>query len=260
MPGQAASVPRVSTHILADHSGESPAAFSQYAIVGKYAENGPPCFVQHVALLREGGPISAKPEVNVFHMGPPLVAGDQARVTKSGDRKCRADLIADLALDAEERESIGDWLNEVETEDRDHPGNIAEQYTVVPHVDWIIAPETGRRIRRRFSCSGFVIEAYRRANINLIDTDGQLPDVHEQILNAAYPALARLKSVRERFGLPGDGPWKVILPGYLFHSTARATSESPRPPAYVPQSAAEGSFPLPPLANTPAGVTPESRQ
>lgn len=259
MPGQAASAPIVATRTLKDLAGESPPC-SQYAIVGKHAESGPTCFVQHVALLREGGPVSAKAEVNVFHMGPPLVAGDQAQTTKPGDRKCRADLIADLVLDTEEREAIDDWLIEVEAEDRAHPRNFAEQYTVIPHVDWIIAPETGRRIRRRFSCSGFVIEAYRRADIELIDTDGQLPDVHEQVLHAAYPALTRLKSVRERVGLPGNGPWKVILPGYLFHSTARATSASPRPPAYPPQSAAEGSFPLPPFANTPPGVTPESPQ
>lgn len=259
MPGQAASAPIVATRTLTDHAGEFPTC-SQYAIVGKHAESGPLGFVQHVALLRGSGPVSAPEDVNVFHMGPPLVAGDQAQSTKPGDRKCRADLIADLVLDSEERAAIGDWLIEVETEDFDHPRNIAEQYTVIPHVDWIVAPETGRRIRRRFSCSGFVIEAYRRAGIDLIDTDGQLPDVHEQVLNAVYPALTRLQSVRERIGLPGKGPWKVILPGYLFHSTARATAESPRPPAYSPQSADEGSFPLPPVANAPGSVTPGSRQ
>jgi hypothetical protein len=258
MPGQAASAPVVATRMLREQSGETPAAFSQYAIVGKYADGGPPNFVQHVALLREGGPVVAKEEVNVLHMGPPLVAGDQARTTNPTERKCRTDLVADLVLDAEERESIADWLSHVESEDVNHPWNPVEQYIVVPHFKWETARETGRRIRRRFSCAGFVIEAYRHANIRLIDADGELPDVREDLLRAAYPNvdLSRHDRVRAKWGLGGSGPWKVILAGYLFHSTVRATPASPRPPAYLPQSAAEGSFPLPALASGASDVMP----
>jgi hypothetical protein len=32
---------------------------------------------------------------------------------------------------------------------------------------------------------------------------------------------------RERFGLPDDGPYRVILPGYLFHALANPLSFAP---------------------------------
>ena len=262
MPGHANEAPTVATRTVAEQSGEFPVACSQYGIIGKYAERGPTHFVQHIALLRASAPISLTDEVKVLHMGPPLVAGDAARTTRPGDRLCQADLIADLVVDAEEREAIADWLSQVESEDLDHPCNPVEQYVVVPHFKWETARETGRRIRRRFSCAGFVIEAYRHANIHLIDTNRELPEVREELLTAAYPDLdlSRHDWIREKWGLEGRGPWKVMLPGYVFHSTARATPESPRPPAYVPQSAAEGSFPLPTTSPGPAQVTPESPQ
>lgn len=256
MPGQGESAPSIATRRLAGQPEDAGVACAQYALVGKYAESGPPQFVQHVALLCGDGVISPREEVDVFHMGPPLVANTESQTAGSNGRRCRADIIGDLVLDAEEREAIDDWLSEVDTEDRNHPLKPFEQYTVIPHVDWEIAPETGRRIRRKFSCAGFVMEAYRRAQIHLLDTSGELPDVDAGLLDAAYPNLSRLERLppeyrerlgfkgREQFGLHGKGTWKIILAGYLFHSTSRATNETPRPPAYLPKSAEEGSFPI----------------
>lgn len=257
MPGEGESAPSIATRRLAGQAESARVACTQYALIGKYAETGPPQFVQHVALLCGDGVISAREEVDVFHMGPPLVANTESQTASSNGRRCRADIIGDLVLDAEEREAIDDWLSEVDTEDRNHPLKPFEQYTVIPHVVWKTAPETGRRIRRKFSCAGFVMEAYRRAQIDLLDNNGNIPDIDEEILHAAYSDLFRIERAaprvreklgfkgREQFGLHGGGPWKIILAGYLFHSTARATNETPRPAAHLPKSAEEGSFPIP---------------
>jgi len=132
--------------------------------------------------------------------------------------------------------------------------NLFQQYVVIPHVTWVRSPENGRRIRRRFSCAGFVIESYRRAGIILIDTEAELPEVDEELLLIAYPDLARLEGAKDRvkagygfkdredLGLEGKGPWRVLLAGYVFHSLKRASVAHPRPSPYVPQSSSEGFF------------------
>jgi len=228
--------------------------FREYSVVGEYAETGLRSFVRHVAILKNGQPLVGPARVEVYHMGPPIVAGDKSAAAVSFDqRSCRADVVADIALDAEEREAIEDWLAEVEKQDRSGV-EAFQQYVVMPHLEWVRSAETGRRIRQRFSCAGFVIECYGAAEIVLIDTKAELPEVDEELLAFAYPDLAKLERADERIrtrygfkgredlGLHGQGPWRVVLAGYLFHSLKRATADNPRPAPYVPQSASEGRF------------------
>ena len=42
-----------------------------------YAQGGPQDFVQHVGLLKEQGHFETPDDVEVYHMGPPIVAGQQ---------------------------------------------------------------------------------------------------------------------------------------------------------------------------------------
>lgn len=218
-----------------------------------YTDSDPEDFVRHVAILREDIDLQEPTEVGVYHMGPPLVAGEKSAAERFAKPTCRADIASDVALDTEEREAIDDWLAQVEKQNRDGVKPF-QQYVVHPHFKWVRSPETGRRIRCRFSCAGFVIECYRAADILLLDTDAELPEVDERTLRAAYPDLARLENreppIKDRFGfknredlgIAGNGPWRVILAGYLFHSLKRATADNKRPEAYVPKSATEGCF------------------
>jgi hypothetical protein len=243
----------VGTFVLRSAQPPPSKLFRQYSVVGSYADTGPTDFVRHVAVLKEGQHIGGPAEVEVYHMGPPIVAGEESAAAPRASRSCRADLLADIGLDAEEREAIRDWIAQVEKEDRTGVG-VFQQYVVVPHMKWVRAPETGRRMRRRFSCAGFVIECYRAADIGLVDTEGGLPEVDEQLLLVAYPDLARLESAdprakgrlgfkdREDLGLQGEGPWNVVLPGYLFHSLKRVTVDNPRPAPYIPGDSSESCF------------------
>jgi hypothetical protein len=229
--------------------------FGKYAIVGTYAPNGPSNFVRHVALLTSDSPIAAGTRAEVFHSGPPLVAGTESAERYPNARTTLPDLVADLDLTTSEYEAIENWLAGVETENRIESESALpfQQYTIIPHMNWHTAPETGRRIRRRFSCCGFVFEAYLAADIILLDQLA-MPEAAEDLLNAAYPDLLRVEESqplarklgfagRGDLGITTDGPWRVMLPGYLFHATARSTKENRRPAPYVPADASESCYP-----------------
>ena len=130
------------------------------------------------------------------------------------------------------------------------PENPYRRYIVKPHADWYRAPETGHRLYRRFSCAGFVLECYRHINVDLVCTDdSDLPDVDLATLVNAYPelereeVLARLGSTRNDLGIPGGGPWRIVLAGYVFHALDKVAVGSPRPSAYKVVDLAAAWFP-----------------
>lgn len=225
---------------------------SQYAIVGCYAEAGND-FVKHAALLRRNGEVNPTNPVDVFHMGPPIVTGDETGLRNSSSKQIHAHVIGDLLLDQSECEAVTDWLAGVEKEHRELRLKLFEQYKILPHVDRDVSEE-GRRGSRRFSCAGFVIEAYRAAEIELLEL-GQLPQAKELELQHAYSSLIEIEKRpvevqlklgfkgRKDLGLTDADGWPIALPGYLFHSTSRATDESPRPQPYRPKGVHEAYFP-----------------
>jgi len=80
---------------------------------------------------------------------------------------------------------------------------------------------------RRFSCAGFVLDAHRQVEINLLLVDEEalqaLPEVDEQMLVLAYPDANRRRL--HRLGVPGNGPWRIILAGYVFHALDRTSQQ-----------------------------------
>lgn len=191
------------------------------AIVGFYAGEGSQ-FVKHAALLREAANLRSASEVAVWHMGPPV------SLSTTGPQKCRCELIGQIELSNEEIEAIDDWIASVSTQYTGVSILPFQQYVIAPHMVWVKSEE-GRPLRQRFSCVGYVIEAYRSAEIDLVDVSA-VPDVERATVETVYEDLVRLagRSVPARrfgfvgfddLGVPGDGPWPVVLPGYLFHST-----------------------------------------
>ena len=88
----------------------------------------------------------------------------------------------------------------------------------------------------RFSCAGFVFEAYKRARITLLDLSA-LPLADMAVIAVGYPQQTHLINrglVRAGdLGLDGDGPWPVLLCGYLFHALNRDPGVV-REDAYIP--------------------------
>ncbi len=244
--------PRLRTCRLESAASKFKTVGSQYAIVGSYAKVGSN-FVQHAALLQSTTNVDSTNPIEVRHVGPPIVAGDHTASQKFAKKQIQAHVIGDLLLDQSECEAVTDWLVGVEKEHRLLSLKPFEQYKIMPHMDRDIS-EDGRRGPRRFSCAGFVIEAYLAAEIELLDL-AHLPQAKEPELQDAYPDLLRIEKWRDEkkseigfrgrkdLGLSDEEGWPVALPGYLFHSTARASDESPRLGPYRPAGVHEACFP-----------------
>ncbi len=197
-------------------------------------------FLQHTALsAHEYESVKAGDEIGVNHMGPPLERDGQCRVDVSGTAELNDDELNQIALfiDELEDERQAQVLRQRSDIDK-YP-----DYIVHPHTDY--SPDGSYR---RFSCTGYVVEAYAEAGIDLIDIDA-VPPVDLQMIYRAFPALERVEAnpplrkrsgIRSRhdLGLAGDGPWRVLLPGYVLHSLARDADAIRRDP-YSPTSGDE---------------------
>lgn len=219
------------------------------AVVGIYSSTNRP-FVVHAALLAKDQELKGECGLPFFHMGPPIAMGDAL--------DCH--LIGQIELTNEEIEAIDDWVASISTQHSDTTILPFQQYVVVPHMKWMYSEEN-RPLRQRFSCVGYVIEAYRSAGIDLIETE-RLPEVDKETLKVAYPDFGQMEQIAqnprgsaylannlgfqglEDLGIPGDGPWRVALAGYLFHAADRYRNKRVRPAAFVATRIEEASFPL----------------
>ena len=221
---------------------------SAYSIVGTYSKPADAQFARHVAILAEESPLESGKAATVWHMGPPLVSGEKSRETQGAKLQCPVHLAGNTPLDLDDKEGIEDWLEEVDKEPP--PNNPFKRFVVRPHWNWHTAPETGRPLYRRFSCAGFVLECYRSIGIDLVNTEERdLPNVDFDMLVEAYPEIAREKVfarqglTRDELGIPGEGPWRIVLAGYVFHALDAITDEDAKSRTYRPASVAEAHFP-----------------
>jgi len=221
----------------------------RFAVVGIYSATNRP-FVVHAALLAKDQDLKGECRLPFFHMGPPIATGE--------DLDCH--LIGQVELTNEEIEAIDDWVASISTQSSETTILPFQQYVVVPHMKWVYSEEN-RPLRQRFSCVGYVIEAYSSAGIDLIETE-RLPEVDKEILKVAYPDFVQMEQIAQKpkgaailaktrgfqgledLGVPGDGPWRVALAGYLFHATDRYRNNAVRPAAFVATRIEEACFPL----------------
>ncbi len=228
---------------------DTPQNCIKYSIVGHY---GTRPFVKHAAILKgDTAVLFGADDIFVWHIGPPLVAGPQttAAAAEKG-RKTSIHIVGFVNLDADDIEGIETWLSDVDKEDRPLKGSLTDvlaQYRVSPPIYWVMA-ENHTPLYRQFSCVGFVMDCYRAIAINLID-DAQLdrfPDVTIDQVVAAYGPTVQRDEFRNKLGIPGQGPWKIVLAGYLFHSLNRDNTVIRHTP-YVPSNIAEKDFQTPDL-------------
>lgn len=180
-------------------------------------------FLRHTALASDGHQsVTTGDNVSVNHMGPPLERDGQCRVDATGSAELNDDELNAIELFIDEHHGE----QQAQMERQRSQGDRFPDYIVHPHTDY--SPDGSFR---RFSCTGYVVEAYRDAGIDLIEI-AAVPAIDLQMIYLAYPDLPRLEAnpqlrqragVRSRqdLGLAGDGPWPVLLPGYLLHSLAR---------------------------------------
>jgi len=181
----------------------------RYDVIGVYSA-ALAGFVRHVALYdNDGGTVCVSQDVDVVHMGPPL----------DGDGKEKASVMGAVPLTNDEVREIEVWIAGVADEYAGSAVRPSQQYII--HPPWQDFPPSGVRRYRRYSCAGFVLDAYRTVDIHLLELDEQsLPPVDNDTLCAAYPRAANSR-VLEQMGLQGSGPWRIVLAGYVLHSLSR---------------------------------------
>jgi hypothetical protein len=196
-------------------------SLSVFDVVG--ADGDQPRFISHTGLAESEGAHKVD-AVKILDMGPPL-RGPGTTTAVKATAAGRAELTDD------EQQKIRSFVNQhvsehesfLQLNERQILRLAPQMYCIYPHAT-PLAEDDDRYVRMRFSCSGFVYEAYRSARISLLDV-GTLPPVDMAVIKVAYPAQTRLmeseRLTPESLGLEGEGPWPVMLCGYLLHALNR---------------------------------------
>lgn len=197
----------------------------ELAVVGKFSGN-PADFVCHVALHRTSRKLAAGEETEVWHMGPPVIAGElTAHAEPDVKGRSRAQVAAYVELPAGMQKRMQTWLVDV---DQELSGiSRSGQYIVHPPVKREIDPESKRGFRR-FSCAGFVAECYRAGlRAPLVSTDeDDLPEVSPTLVYVAYDERLRHNDkLRRKVGLAEGKEWRILLAGYLLHALERPLAQ-----------------------------------
>jgi hypothetical protein len=180
------------------------------------AEDGnAPGFIIHTGLAFRSGEHDRN-KVEVSDMGPPLNIVGAMRADAVGKTKLTDGEIRKIKVFVDIHEGEHQAISQLTVY------NFSQVYCIMPHATPL--EENDRRyVRMRFSCAGFVFEAYRRAGITLLD-ESRFPLVTLDEIKNAYPRHARFLDkikFRESLGLAGLGPWPVMFCGYLINSLKR---------------------------------------
>jgi len=194
-------------------------------VVGSYST--PTTFVSHAGLANSSVAITSPGlEIAVIECGatPGLVVDCSGRMP--------AHVAGSCSLSRDEADQIATWIEDVRTRS---PGLV---YAALPAVGERIDDTTGRVIARTFSCAGFVHAAYEEgAGIVLLVPENALPEVErETVITTWAPGVPEhlVNRYLEKVGLTGTGPWRLLLPGYLFHALRQRVSSAGA--AYQPTS------------------------
>lgn len=211
----------------------SEVSLSRFDVVGTDGE--PTQFVSHAGLAESAGTQNTD-AVKVLDMGPPL-HGPQG----PGQMQVSAVGCAELTDDEERKIEIFVQRHANEHAIFQHlsPRQVLAAapaiYSIHPHALPLLETD-GRYTRTRFSCAGFVFEAYKAARIVLLELNA-LPMVKMAFIRTAYPDHFRLvergRLSLEDLGLRDSEPWPVLLCGYLFHALNR-DADVIRQQSYVP--------------------------
>jgi hypothetical protein len=186
-----------------------------YDVIGKDSESEK-YFVRHLGFADEQKDnVKKGVEIRAKHMNPPFKQSS-IQIDVIGSAGLSADMVQNIKIFLDERESEynahlkrRDWL---------------KQYIACPHKKDVLGRD-GTIIYSRYSCAGFVVEGYEEAKIELINIEN-LPLVTESLLGKVFEELSRLNSdQRNELGIVGNGPWPVLLPGYVMHSLNRPVEE-----------------------------------
>ena len=167
---------------------ESTLSLSIFEVVGQ--DGGELGFIGHVGLAESTGSQNVA-KIPVLDMGPPLHG-------KGSSGHIKADVVGSAVLTDDEVQKIRTFVDRHANEHllfrkfrRSQLIQAAPQmYCVHPHMSPHYEDD-GRYARMRFSCAGFVFEAYKKARIRLLNSS-VLPMVDIAVIRLAYADHVRL--------------------------------------------------------------------
>lgn len=209
---------------------QRPVSVARFDAIGEDSHTAPwPNFVRHVGLaFRPANNVTAGTQVDVVHMCPPF----------ENPGSTAAHVVGSVPLSSDQENRLEMFLDNADGEFKALRKRVSHKhwycylsFVVRPHVK---AEPQDNPEYHRYSCVGFVIEAYRSAGLGVIETDeARLPPVSRQTLQEAFElcdvvfddsALASWlgldRNERER--------WPVVLPSYVFHALNRPEVEIKR--------------------------------
>lgn len=193
---------------------------SRFDVIGADSDAG--SFVGHAGLAASDADEAEQGDsIAVYHMKPPL----------DDKKSISIHVLGSASLTDDESKMIELFCTEHFSEHKAQDIRGLKGYIVQPHAADLKEAD-GTTVCRRFSCAGYVVDAYRDAGIDMLDTDpANLPQVNMATLDRAYPFVPRLRnnpqllhrsgSSLDELGVSGQGPWPIVLPGYLFHALDR---------------------------------------
>lgn len=181
--------------------------------------------------------VTKQSEINCSHMGPPL-----------GQRSISCDAVGSAELNDTHRRKIKLFVDDRLLE------RAAEKKRGRLHgllAEYRIHPPATRPSQEfplwRFSCVGYVLEAYKAAGIRLLGAPLPFRTLDE--LKQLYPHHARRlddSDIRTHLGIGEGDRWAVALVGYVLNSLSRAVDQI-HSDEYIPQPGDEYFPPEPPL-------------
>lgn len=177
------------------------------------------------------------------HMGPPL-----------SQRERPVDVVGTASLSDEDVRKIKTFADDRLKERKSEEDRLKLlKQTNSLRVEYCIHPPAQKPTVSfslwRFSCVGFVLQAYRTARLELLGTPLPLRSLDE--LKQFYPVQAEKLDdpvMRKQLGIDQGDSWPVALVGYVLHSLTREPNEIRATP-YVPQAGDE-YFPRREIAGT----------
>jgi len=181
--------------------------------------------------------VTKQSNIRCTHMGPPL-----------GQRSSSCDAVGSAGLNDTHRRKIKVFVDDrlMERAAEKKRGRLNDLI-----AEYRIHPSATRPSREfplwRFSCVGFVLEAYNAAGIRLLGAPLPFKTLDE--LKQLYPRHARHlddSDNRTRLGIGEGDRWPVALVGYVLNSLSRAVKQI-HSDEYVPQPGDEYFPPEPSL-------------
>ncbi len=184
-----------------------------------------PQFVGHVGLSNDGpkelGKDKTPPCLSMVHMMPPLHDNRHLwPIHAVGTANLSEGQVFQIKILCQRQQKEYEAQQARET----------AQYVIRPHMK----PPDGQYPFHRYSCAGFVIEAYRWAGIDLVTlSDTAVPRASLATLKEAYRTYEKELDdpvQRAEYGLEGPEPWPVVLAGHVMNALDRSADDIRRAP------------------------------